>query len=676
MTTPDYGAGVFAQHAELLHASGIPVDVARERGYVSAQHKADLARRGFAVSQRIVPALVIPLHSVSGEVVGYQARPDEPRMKNGKIVKYEQPAGATMQLDVHPRALPVIGNPKIPLVITEGVRKADAAVAADLCCVALLGVTAWRGTNDEGGKVALAAWNVVALNGRQTYIVFDSDVMTKPAVHQALANFMAFLTFKGADVAVIYLPCGPHGEKVGLDDYLAAGHTTDELFALASPELRPLPVVDVDVIDQRPAKPDVAKMSLADVVDAFTRWLEMDDLDPLFAVLGTYAALHLDGDPVWLMVVGGSGRGKTEIVQSLAGNVDVVAASSISGEAALLSGTPTKDRSVGATGGLLRQLGDLGMLVIKDFTSILSMHREARAAVLGALREVYDGRWDRNIGSDGGRQMRWTGKAGLVAGCTTAIDKAHAVIAQMGERFLLVRLNEEDRDQLARRALDQAGREATMRAELADTVAGLFVDGLPRQPTPLTLPERERLVRLAGLVAQARSPVERDYQGEIELVLDPEAPTRLAKALERLWSGLDAIGVDRSDAWKVVARVGLDSVPKLRGAVVRALAAGQQSTTSVAKAVDHPNRTTLRALEDLAAHHVVDRTPQGRGKADLWALTDWAVARYAEATTVPETSDTEHEVVRAAAPRGGSNEPEHTYDDITGKVSDREVFLI
>ena len=29
----------------------------------------------------------------------------------------------------------------------------------------------------------------------------------------------------------------------------------------------------------------------------------------------------------------------------------------------------------------------------QDFGSVLSMHREARAAVLAALREVYDGSW-------------------------------------------------------------------------------------------------------------------------------------------------------------------------------------------------------------------------------------------------------------------------------------------
>lgn len=38
----------------------------------------------------------------------------------------------------------------------------------------------------------------------------------------------------------IYLPSGAHAEKVGIDDYFAAGHTLDDVMALATPDLRSL----------------------------------------------------------------------------------------------------------------------------------------------------------------------------------------------------------------------------------------------------------------------------------------------------------------------------------------------------------------------------------------------------------------------------------------------------
>jgi len=79
------------------------------------------------------------------------------------------------------------------LFVTEGARKADAAVPRELCCIDLLGVWNWRGTNEWGGKAALPDWDSIALNGRLVYIVFDSDVMLKVAVHTALRRLKAFL---------------------------------------------------------------------------------------------------------------------------------------------------------------------------------------------------------------------------------------------------------------------------------------------------------------------------------------------------------------------------------------------------------------------------------------------------------------------------------------------------
>jgi hypothetical protein len=221
------------QHARLIRASGVAPEVAEARGYRTVVKKPELRALGFAESQIRVPALLIPIHDVSGEVTLYQARPDVPRIKDGKPLKYETPLKSRMVLDVPPGARQGLCNPAVPLFVTEGARKADAAVSRGLCCVALLGVWNWRGTNEDGGKVALPDWESVALNGRQIYIAFDSDVTLKPQVYGALSRLKAFLESRHAQVAVIYLPADD-GAKVGLDDYLAAGHSVDDLLALAT----------------------------------------------------------------------------------------------------------------------------------------------------------------------------------------------------------------------------------------------------------------------------------------------------------------------------------------------------------------------------------------------------------------------------------------------------------
>lgn len=186
---------VLASHhrSELIKGSAITPEVMEARGYRTVETKAELERLGFGRAQRNVPGLLIPVHGAAGGVVLYQYRPDEPRINKGKSVKYETPSGSKMVLDVHPFCREQLGDPSQPLFVTEGIKKGDALASRGLCAVALIGVWNWRGTNEKGGKVALPEWENVALNGRQVYVVFDSDVMLNPQVHAALSRLKAFL---------------------------------------------------------------------------------------------------------------------------------------------------------------------------------------------------------------------------------------------------------------------------------------------------------------------------------------------------------------------------------------------------------------------------------------------------------------------------------------------------
>jgi Domain of unknown function (DUF3854) len=189
-------------HAELLEASAISPEVARQRGYVSAGAKKQLGRHGFASYQQGIPALLIPLRRADGSTWGYQARPDTPRItKAGNMIKYETPVGQRNGIDVPPGMKDAIGDPSVPLFVTEGTRKADSAVSHGLACVALPGVWGWRGTNGQGGKSAVADWHDIALNGRRVVLAFDSDATRKPPVHAALAALAGYLGSKGADVS-------------------------------------------------------------------------------------------------------------------------------------------------------------------------------------------------------------------------------------------------------------------------------------------------------------------------------------------------------------------------------------------------------------------------------------------------------------------------------------------
>jgi hypothetical protein len=399
-------------------------------------------------------------------------------------------------------------------------------------------------------------------------------------------------------------------EKGDVSDFLRT-HTVAELLALVEP----------------PPNPSVTGQTgaLADVVDQFTKWLHLPDLLPLYAVLGAIAANYLPGDPVWLGLVAPPSSAKTEILNATSRLPDFHPASTIT-PGSLLSGTSKRERSAHAKGGLLKAIGSFGFLVLKDFTSILSMRPDAKAEILAALREIYDGSWVRNVGTDGGQTLSWSGKIGVLFGVTPAIDSHHSVIGAMGERFLLCRLPPAGACQ-AEYALKHVGQATTtMRTALADAVAALFASPR-RDPRPLSDVETKRLTNVASLAVRLRSTVERDrFSREIEAVQGAEGPARLVLALERLLAGLDSIGCDRARALDVVERVALDSVPPLRRRAYQVVRehAGMIETKAVADALRLPTNTIRRVLEELAVYDLVRREGHGQGQADLWGLGDVA----------------------------------------------------
>jgi len=138
--------------------------------------------------------------------------------------------------------------------------------------------------------------------------------------------------------------------------------------------------------DSTPSAPAHA-FTLSNVVETFQKWLYLPDPSPLKVVLGAVAANLMPGDPLWLLLVGATGSGKTELLDPLMGLSRMHAVGTLS-EAALLSGSPKREKGADSTGGLLRILGDFGFLVLKDFTTVLSMSgRDSRAVAGRAARD-------------------------------------------------------------------------------------------------------------------------------------------------------------------------------------------------------------------------------------------------------------------------------------------------
>ena len=191
-------------------------------------------------------------------------------------------------------------------------------------------------------------------------------------------------------------------------------------------------------------------------------------------------------------------------------------------------------------------------------------------------------------------------------------------------------------------------------------------------------------MKLSTLAVRCRSVVERDsYTREVELIPEPEAPARLALVLLRLLNALQAIGVAEREAWRLVEKCALDSMPALRRTVLDDLlrVEAAASTSEVAERIAYPTTTTRRALEDLAAYGIVQRQTQGPGRPDVWQVSAWTRRRWPtvpemseDGAAVPEMSEgsaAEAESTLASAP---ITLPLRAYDDISGAVPPPDIL--
>jgi putative DNA primase/helicase len=167
----------------LIKESGISEEVIRARGYWTATDPDDLLELGFAKNQRRVPALVIPVRGLNGNIRFHRIRPDEPRRdpkKPERLIKYEQPLSVNTALDIPIPAIPAVKDPSQRLWIVEGEKKGDCLASRDEAVVVLLGVWNWKCNG-----WMLPDWEGIPVMGREIIIAFDSDAASNYQVRLA-----------------------------------------------------------------------------------------------------------------------------------------------------------------------------------------------------------------------------------------------------------------------------------------------------------------------------------------------------------------------------------------------------------------------------------------------------------------------------------------------------------
>jgi hypothetical protein len=195
--------------------------------------------------------LCFPFRDRDGHETGQvMVKPDNPRSTHGKKIKYESPIGMSLRVFIPPNTRTMLADSSVPLLVTEGMKKAAKADQDGLPCLGLGGVYGWQqkrptGLNGKktGVRELIPDLATISWKGRRVYIAFDSDLADNTDVQWAEWHLAETLRSVGADVLVIRLPGGSDGRKVGLDDYLV-DQGRDELrrlMASATAPTRPAP---------------------------------------------------------------------------------------------------------------------------------------------------------------------------------------------------------------------------------------------------------------------------------------------------------------------------------------------------------------------------------------------------------------------------------------------------
>jgi hypothetical protein len=346
------------------------------------------------------------------------------------------------------------------------------------------------------------------------------------------------------------------------------------------------------------------------------------DSDALYVVLGMVAANMLDGFPVWISLIAPPGRGKTELMRMLLHIARVIETVCPTSETAFLSATPAREKSKDAHGGILRKIDKHGLLLINDFTSILSLSNERIAGIMAVFREAYSGYWERDVGSEGGRTLTWTGRLAVLLGCTDVIDEHHMLFNTMGERWLNYRFPEQSVRHQQMMMLD-GDRPKDWQVQARDMVKDFFDEqdlefNRSQPPRDFTEEEKLQLCELADMAARCRSAVSRDSRTrERTGSRKSEAGTRLSGSLGQLLLGMHRIGVSPPACWRILNKVALDSMPDARRQIVELVSKEPHSTRELSRLTGLCLSVARRTIEDLQVQEVVRRD---KGKV---RLTDW-----------------------------------------------------
>ena len=370
----------------------------------------------------------------------------------------------------------------------------------------------------------------------------------------------------------------------------------------------------------KPILPRDKSMTWMKLSETVHKWLRLKNLNTFLVTTAVVLSNKIEGDPLWVFIVAAPGEGKSETLNTIKDCLDVFTTSSITPNALISGAVGTKTEP-----SLLPKL-DGKTLCIKDFSAIQTMRETDRDALLGILRDAYDGTAGKVFGT--GETKNFSSRFSIIAGTTPAIYELDSAFSALGERFLKFFQGEyvEHRGQLdvCMRAMNNVGKETNMREELSKAVYS-FVENTkemmsaPGYKMPELTKEMElRIANLAVWCAKIKGTVNRDKWDRdiITTKAYTEVGTRTSKQLKRFILCLPTTIINHGAGdveYNLAKKVALDTVSAKREDIFRCIYLNCQTKDDsidikkIENVTLYGYQTITRVVDDLIALGILER---------------------------------------------------------------------
>jgi len=291
----------------------------------------------------------------------------------------------------------------------------------------------------------------------------------------------------------------------------------------------------------REKKDDLKEINIEDVYRVLSKWLYLKDFQMVDLLLAILLSQRLNGSPIWMIFVGASGDGKSEMARTF-DNLDFVYKVDQITQNTLVSGNMKAQD-------LAPQLNNK-VLLITDFASILSLGGDAQKSMFAQLRSLYDGEAYKDAGT--GARKHYSGiRVTLIANSTPIINHKILIHQDLGTRELMYRTDHNetkgDKEKKALKALDNEGRKDEMRKEIQSTIS-TFLDNVTEIKKDFPDEMSNFLLKKAKWLSSMRSTATVDgYSGELISNVSEEVPTRLLMQFKVIYLCLKSLDKDYTD---------------------------------------------------------------------------------------------------------------------------------